>query len=212
MSASVPYSERDLAESVATFAEKITPAMDRWNYCFSRATHPHRDKYGDRRLLNIRTIPVCARLLGRDKGHVQSALGRIMHGGLDGAVECVRGMFDKYQGAIKGFHPDQYFHVGPMQAWQVGHLYFARIVNHPHVVKIGFSRRVRERLEDIASKSKANIVLRPGELRVGTLADEHWWHKNWESYRISGEWFFDPRMSERTLPAFLAPVEQAEAA
>lgn len=210
--ASVPYSESQLAESAASFAEKITPAKERWNYCFLRATYPHCDKYGDRRLLNLRTIPVCARVLGRDNWHVQSAIGRIMNHGYDGAVEFVQGLFDRHNGCIPSFHPDRYFDAGPMQAWHVGHLYFARVISHPHVVKIGFSRRVRDRLADIESKSKTKIEMRPGHIRAGTLADEHWWHKNWGNHRISGEWFFDPHMPDRTLPDFLSEHTQAEAA
>jgi hypothetical protein len=90
-----------------------------------------------------------------------------------------------------------------MEAWHVGHVYFARLEDHPHVVKVGFSRRVRERLEDIESKCKSRLVVNPKELRVGTMADEHWWHRNWKASHISGEWFFDPFTTERSLPAFL---------
>jgi hypothetical protein len=61
---------------------------------------------------------------------------------------------------------------------------------------------VADRLEDIESTVKQPLQL--DAVKVGTLADEHWWHKNWESLRISGEWFYLPRSNNRELPPFLA--------
>lgn len=204
--ARVPYSEQHLAESAAAFAEKITPAKARWQYCFDRASYKSRHRItGEPTVyLNDRTFPVVDRITGCIRGGAGYRLGKIKRLGLEGAIAWDEG--------YKHIVTKPLLHVGPMQAWNVGHLYFARCVDHPHVVKIGFSRRVRARLDDIESKTKSKIEMRPGEIRVGTLADEHWWHKNWSDYRISGEWFFDPHMSDRSLPDFLRGDIQSVAA
>lgn len=192
----VPYSTAALAESAAAFAEKITPAKERWEYCFARAAFTsHHPRYGTRRCVNSRTIPVAARILGVSDSRVKLIFPRISRLGLEAAMEEA----SANPSVVFGDR----FAVGPLQAWHIGHLYFARVDSHPHVVKIGFSRRVRDRFEDIESKCKTKLSMRPGEIRVGTLADEHWWHKNWSDHRISGEWFFDPHMSDRSLPDFL---------
>jgi len=203
--ASVPYSEAELADSAAAFAEKITPAKERWEYCFDRASYKQTTRGGEvKTFLNERTFPVVDRITGCTRGGAGYRLGKIRRLGLDAALA--------WDWGYKHIVAKPLLDVGPMQAWNVGHLYFARCVSHPHVVKIGFSRRVRERLDDIESKIKARIELRHGESRVGTLADEHWWHKNWSDLRISGEWFFDPHMTDRSLPAFLDETVQARAA
>lgn len=206
--ASVPYSESQLAESAASFAEKITPAKARWGYCFERASYTYSSpRHGKSVCLNERTMPVCGRIVGWRASCARYRLGLIRRHGLDGAFEWAA---ERDHDRPDWLRPT--FFVDPMQAWHVGHLYFARVVSHPHVVKIGFSRRVRARLDDIESKAKAKIEMRPGEIRVGTLADEHWWHKNWDNYRISGEWFFDPHMQDRSLPAFLIDAAEKVAA
>ena len=200
---SVPYSDAFFAESAAKFADNITPAKMRWEYSFQACTFIKPDSVvGPYRAINMRTVPVAARLLGVSNSRIKLNFFRLGTMGYDDAVEASR----KRLSIVR-----DWFAVGPMQAWLVGHIYFARLIDHPHVVKIGFSRRVRERLDDIESRVKAKIELRKGELRVGTLADEHWWHKNWEKFNISGEWFFDPHMSDRSLPAFLTK-QDAEAA
>ena len=202
----VPYSEANLAESVAAFAEKITPAKERWQYCFDRASYKSRHRItGEPTVyLNERTFPVVDRITGCLRGGAGYRLGKIKRLGVEGAIAWDEG----YNHVVT----KPLLHVGPMQAWHVGHLYFARVDSHPHVVKIGFSRRVRDRFEDIESKCKTKLSMRHGEIRVGTMADEHWWHKNWGSHRIEGEWFFDPHMSDRTLPDFLAHCAKKEAA
>lgn len=200
----IPYKSDDLAASLNTFATRIEPAAERWQYCFDRATYKSRDGLW----INQRTLPVCGRIIGRlSPSSVAFRLGKIKRLGWDGALEWA-----KQWDADKPDWFPQTFAVGPLQQWHIGHLYFARVVSHPHVVKIGFSRRVRERFEDIESKCKTKLFMRPRDIRVGTLADEHWWHKNWAARRISGEWFFDPHTSDRSLPDFLAKHAQAEAA
>lgn len=200
--AAIPYSEQHLAENAAAFAATITPAKERWEYCAARATYESRLGYGI--CVNDRTIPVVARILGTSAGRAKLNLQRLRRK----SFEDARAEANAFAFELIGDR----FAVGPMQAWHVGHLYFARVVSHPHVVKIGFSRRVRARLDDIESKVKSKIEMRPGEIRVGTLADEHWWHKNWSDHRISGEWFFDPHMSDRSLPDFLREDTQSVAA
>lgn len=196
----IPYTADQLAESAATFAEKITPAKERWEYCFARASYG----YGDGRCINGRTVPVIARILGNSELRVKLNLRRLMLRNFDEAREEA----NSRPSIILGDR----FAVGPMQAWHVGHLYFARVRSHPHVVKIGFSRRLHDRFDDIASKAKVKLYMEPGEIRAGTLADEHWWHRDWRKFRISGEWFFDPHMPARTLPNFLAEQTQEVAA
>lgn len=200
------FAERDstLAQAAADFAGKITPCRERWQYCFDSASFLFTTNRGyDVITLSTRTLPVCERILGIRKGSAALRMASLRDYGFDGAEERAAG-WDWYEGP--------YFTVGPMEAWHVGHVYFARLVNHPHVVKVGFSRRVRERLENVESKCKARIVLNPAELRVGTMADEHWWHRHWKATHISGEWFFDPAMTDRSLPAFLTPKRALEAA
>lgn len=191
-----PHSREQLAESIAAFAEKITPARARWAYCFSKASYiDDSPRFGRRVVLSARTLPVCDRIAGGRNGGAKFRLEKIRKLGLDGAFE--------WDANYDHIATKPWFWVGPMQAWNVGHLYFARVVSHPHVVKIGFSRRVRERFEDIETKVKAKLVTCADDICAGTLADEHWWHNNWSKTNISGEWFFDPHMTDRSLPEFL---------
>lgn len=200
---SVPYKDADLTDSVAWFAEKITPAKERWEYCLTRASYTYvSKKYGPSESINGRTIPVVSRILGVNETRVKLCFMQLGRMGFEEAREHCK---SRRSYSLLG----DWFAVGPLQAWQIGHLYFARVKTHPHVVKIGFSRRVRQRIDDIESKVKADLFVEKGQLRVGTLADEHWWHKNWREFNISGEWFFDPHMSDRTLPAFLMKQEEA---
>lgn len=201
----LPYSPAVLAQEAADFAAKITPCRERWEYCLDRASYVYMNRYyGEMVGLHQRTLPVCDRILGVYPGCAQHRLAKLAALGFDGAEEWA-----KSRPVLSGV---PFFKVGPMEAWHVGHVYFARLKSHPHVVKIGFSRRVRERLDDIESKCGSLIFVEPGELRVGTLADEHWWHHNWRATRISGEWFFDPFTMDRTLPAFLDRKPAMEAA
>lgn len=192
---SLPFRESDLADEVNAFAAKIEPAKDRWLYCLDRASYQKVHRGSEYVCLNERTMPVCDRIIGCYKGTASSRLAKIKEFGWDGAQEWVAGRTWLAQ--------RPYFYVGPMQAWHVGHVYFAAVESHPHVVKIGFSRRVRERLEDIESQHKTKLFVPRDHLFVGTMADEHWWHRERKAHHISGEWFLHPEAESRELPDFL---------
>lgn len=181
-----------LAHAISDFAELMTPAKARWEYALSRTTYKWQSpRTGEISLqFNARTLPVVARFLGASVPMASLRLRRIRDNG--------------FEDAAKWFTwEDDPMAVGPMEPWQIGHVYFAKVRGFPHVAKVGFSRRVRERIEDIESKAKAHLVV--DTLKVGTLADEHWWHHNWRSLHIAGEWFYWPKSTERSLPAFLQP-------
>lgn len=200
---SLPYRDTDLAIEVNQFAESLTPAEGRWMYCLGRVRHfVHVD--GVRKpQFDERTSKVCDRIIGRSCHYSFRLLHDI---GWEGAV--ARDTEQRERLNITMLPPR--YSVGPLQPWHIGHVYFARVASHPHVLKIGFSRRVRDRLEDIESKCKVSLDVPKGHLKVGTLADEHWWHRDWKATRITGEWFFDHKSTDRTLPAFLqTQIERA---
>jgi hypothetical protein len=98
--------------------------------------------------------------------------------------------------------------VGPLPAWAVGHVYVLRVASHPDVAKVGFSRRVMERIDDIRAKAKTALELE--SVHAGTLLDEQKWHRRLASSHIVGEWFWHPGATDRSLPAFLADHFAAE--
>lgn len=191
-------SNSELAEQVADFAANMTPADDRWGYAFRAGTYRVNDKYGVRRNLVLKAMPAISRFIGA--GDAQLPLGRLMQA--DGSVEGARASYTSPY-----FRERDPYAVGLMEPWQIGHVYFARVKSAPHIVKVGFSRRVRDRIEDIESKNRTRLDV--FAVKVGTLADEHWWHNDWRSLRIAGEWFFAPRSTDRTLPDFLQTQKQA---
>lgn len=198
-------SDDRLAQEVADFVGRITPCRERWEYCLDRASFRFTSVYlGETVGLNQRALPVCDRIVGIHRGGAAIRLRQMLSLGYEGAEEWAR--------SRKAFADRPFFRVGPMEPWLVGHVYFARLAKYPHIVKVGFSRRVRARLDEIESKCGHLVEVRPGEFRVGTMADEHWWHHNWRATRISGEWFFDPFTTDRTLPAFLSRKPVLEAA
>lgn len=198
----VPYSESDLAVQVNDAALVLQPAESRWLYCLNRASFQYTDRQGlEWPSLDARMMPVCDRITGCHPGGSALRLRWLRDFGWEGA-----------QDRASSFrrHSDRpFFHVGPMQPWHLGHVYLARVHSHPHVVKIGFSRRVRDRLEDIESKCVTKLFIRPGELLVGTLADEHWWHRTYAANRICGEWFLDGESRDSELPHFLSAEMEA---
>lgn len=195
-------SSSELAEQVAAFAAKITPADDRWEYAYRSAAYLHTWKGRTSVCFHDKSTQALARILGRNSRSVQRRLSAMAS---HGSVAAARAY---YKEILKGPSSNRdFFEVPPLEPWHLGHVYFARLADKPHVVKIGFSRRLRDRIEDIESKCRVRI----GDVvaRVGTMSDEAWWHYNFRSTRIDGEWFFDPKMTDRTLPAFLATSEAA---
>jgi hypothetical protein len=191
----------ELAAQVLAFAEQAAPAKTRWEYALSRSSYVFRSPRDghEHTCLNKRTIPVVARFLGVPVGRANLRLRTMRREGSFAAAEAWMARTPIIANP---------FAVGPIEPWQIGHVYFAGVADAPHVLKIGFSRRVGDRIADI--EAKVNRRLNVVAVKVGTLADEHWWHHDWRHHRISGEWFFDPRADERTVPNFLqAAVAEA---
>lgn len=177
--------DADMTAEVLAFAARIEPQNARWGYCLRSGTYLAPGiGGGDWFYLNRKSFPVCARILGIPTWRAQSTMGRLLN------------FPDKVKpGALA---------VGPLQPWLIGHVYFARLRRFQHIMKIGFSRRVHERLSDLERQTGEEFA-RPIATRVGTALDEQWRHRHWQEHRISGEWFFDPQMADRTLPSFLQP-------
>lgn len=204
----VPFTDAQLTEQAHQFAARIEPARQRWEYCLSASHYKWRNRHGVISLQpNPKSVSTAAGILGRRKYWAESGMRRIRDLGYDGALA--------WHADARAQHPGFYeltgdpFEVGPLKAWSIGHVYFARPADFPHIVKIGFSRRVHERLDDIESANRARLIVRDGELKVGTLLDEQWWHRNWRNFNIAGEWFFDPHMADRTMPSFLQAMAEA---
>lgn len=169
------------ADEVARFAAGLTLADRRWTYCHGLVVHS--DGFFDKSAMGS-----CQRFLGTGYNIEWRIRQMTKHGGVAGA----RARFT---------HIDMY-DVGAMEPWQIGHVYFARLVKFPWVMKIGFSRRVDRRLAEVESKSGERVIFCGAE--VGIKALENWHHREAHANRISGEWFFDSAYAERDLPAFLA--------
>lgn len=183
------FNKDALAEQCSKFVEQVSPCDQRWAYCYDRATYWHQYRNGKTaRVINRRSVQAVERITGSYGGLFR--LEKIAKIGLAEAL--------KYRFAASD---RPLLTVGVLEPWHVGHVYIARLADHPHIMKIGFSRRVRERLEDVQHKAKAKLLL--PYLQAGTLLDEHWWHKRYEAFRISGEWFFDPDKADRSVPSFL---------
>lgn len=199
--ATLGLSNLEIAEQAKAFAASIEGAEPRWLYCLSRVKQRYEGKTGVYRELAQRTIKASERVLGAGCYPSGIRYQRLEHLGFaEARAEALR--------RVTARDP---YKVGPLESWHVGHVYFASVASHPHVLKIGFSRRVRNRLDDIESEHKVRLAVPAHHLKVGTMLDEHWWHAEWRTFNIAGEWFFDPRMTERTLPAFLQDMK-AEAA
>lgn len=190
-----------LAQEVADFAAKITPADQRWAYAYRAATGRPFDPNDPEPSLVGKAARALGRVMGVDPNGVSLRLfSMYRYGSMAGARA--------YYSERPYWRNNDFFAVGQLEPWHIGHVYFARLRSYPHVAKVGFTRRLHERLDDIESKAKADV----GEVitRVGTMADEAWWHHEWRNQVIDGEWFYWPRSTERALPLFLA--QKAEAA
>jgi hypothetical protein len=188
-----------LATQIGDFAKRIEPAEARWSYCLERRQYTHRFRSGEvGQCIRETGTEACNRILGTrlNPSSLRLRLGLLHREGYAAAHEH----YTRYGG--NGLS------VGPLEAWNIGHVYFLRLSKHPHIFKIGFSRRLADRIDDIRSKTGAGMVVHA--VRVGTLLDEQWWHQNWRNHRISGEWFFEPASADRSRPDFL--VEQKQAA
>lgn len=192
----------ELAEQVANFATKITPADERWAYGYRSAAYLHTWKGRTSVCFHEKSARALSRILGRDARSVQRRLSMIAD---HGSVDAARAYRLKLLNGL-GIDRDP-FDVPALEPWHLGHVYFARLADKPHVLKVGFTRRLHDRIEDIESKCRVRF----GDVvtRVGTMSDEAWWHHHLKETCISGEWFFDPEMSERTLPDFLVKSEAA---
>jgi hypothetical protein len=206
--ARVPFTEAELTEQARQFAASIEAPRARWEYCLAASHFKYRNRRGEIVLCpNPRSVPTAVSILGRRKYWVDSGFRRLREHGYDGALAIEAEHRAKYP-CMRALTGDM-FDVGPLKAWSIGHVYFARVDGFPHVMKIGFSRRVHARLDDIESANRTRLIVRPGHLKVGTLLNEHWWHRDWQKFCIAGEWFFDPSMTDRTLPDFLRAMAEA---
>jgi len=189
-------SRADLADEVAAFAERHAPAEARWLYALKTGSKIT----AEGRRYVLKAMPSLSRFLGyHTPSMLPSHLSRIEEWGVDGARKVLQ--------ARSAFWRDHDpYSVCAIEPYQIGHVYFARLTAMPHVAKVGFSRRVHQRLDEIESKAGHLTI---DTLLVGTMADEHWWHDNWKSLHISGEWFFWPRSIDRSLPPFLAQQREA---
>lgn len=190
------HTRAELAEQVAGFVSRITPTDARWQYAMEACTYEYKGEPN--------FCDTAARAVGRIVGHdLRGVSLRLMTIRKHGSIGAAREWFA--QRPFWGSH-DPYA-VPALEPWHIGHVYFARLYKYPHLFKVGFTRRLHERIEDIESKSKVQI----GEVRtlVGTMADEALWHRKLRDTRVSGEWFFDPLKSERGLPDFLVKSEAA---
>lgn len=178
-------------EQVLKFAAEHEEAKPRWLYC--RSVLRHRDQLTDRWSYDERGLASCERFLKISAKYKLRMLRNQTFEEVDDRLRRFGG---------KGLT------VGPVEPWQVGHVYFARLASHPHVVKVGFSRRVADRLDDL--QRIAGCPLNFWTAQPGIRALEAWWHRDWHRFRINGEWFFDPQSADRSLPAFLV-AEKATA-
>lgn len=196
-------SRAQLASEVEAFADKIADRDPRWLYAYSACAH--RFKWPRTGRIEVGFYEKSARAVGRilalDAAAVQRRLAYIKTcGTVDAAWEALKA--DCRHTTPIGFE------VPTLERWNLGHVYFARLRKQPQIVKIGFSRRLHDRLEDIEASTQSSF----GEVavRVGTMADEYLWHRKLRDHQIDGEWFFDPAMAACELPPFL--TKQAEAA
>lgn len=92
---------------------------------------------------------------------------------------------------------------GPLPEDAYGHVYFARVQEFPHVIKIGFSRNPESRMKQLQRETgQAHLV---EKTLPGTKVDEAIAHIAFFKTHIVREWFFDPKQDDRTPPPFLPP-------
>lgn len=190
-----PRTDDELTAEAAAFAAEHEPASKRWGYVVARMQKALTLRSG-KTVTGLRKggADACIKFLGVHL--TEDGLRRRLLRHLDMGFKKADEWFSRYGG--NGLA------VGPVRAWTVGHVYVLRVASHPDVMKIGFSRRVLERVADLRSKTGTKLDV--AAVTVGTLMDEHWWHDKWSDHRISGEWFFHPHAEDRSLPDFLKAV------
>lgn len=93
------------------------------------------------------------------------------------------------------------FEDGPIDPTLIGNVYFARVVSHPHIIKIGISKDLKRRMSQLKSETgEEHEVFASFE---GTLVDECCAQFAMERNWIVREWFFDPQYEDRTPPKWL---------
>lgn len=93
--------------------------------------------------------------------------------------------------------------IGPLDESLLGYVYFARCVEAPHVIKIGFSREPEKRLKRVEKIYGTKIDLF-GSYPGAELAEELEHKEHWP-LRCAHEFYFDSESSNRETPAFLKP-------
>lgn len=180
-----------IAQDIERFTAAHTEAKARWLYCLARMEVSGVTRRGDAYTsVTEKGAAAASRLInrGQTNASVLFWLRSIQRSG--------------FEVVAQSDSPNPRLTVGPLPAWCVGHVYFLRVATHPHVLKIGFSRRVSDRVADLQSKAKCRLEL--DSAHVGTQLDEQHWHRRLKDEHITGEWFFDPTMGDKTLPSFLA--------
>jgi hypothetical protein len=174
------------ATEIADFASSIEPWRERWLYAAERVGPTF---WGSSRSPS-RALHAAATMLGESPDLVRSRINAVRRFGFEGAREHVRRL-----------NPSRDLGMCPLDRRLVGHVYFARSVDHSHVVKIGFSTQIETRISRVAALYGTQLAV--FRTVVGTRIDEQWWHRDWQFHRIAHEWFFDPHSSCRIVPDFL---------
>jgi hypothetical protein len=83
-----------------------------------------------------------------------------------------------------------------------GYVYSARMVDYPHIIKIGFSRQPEIREKQLSYEAKSPVRMETVEL--GTLFEEAYRLLVSGRQQINSEWYFDPSLPVTSMPDFLS--------
>lgn len=177
------------ATELDAFTASIDPAAARLRYCLDRSVPIFNDRAWS---ADGKSAYMAATILGIERDQSHTLLGRAHFKGVERALS---------------YHVEDPFfskiEVGPLSKRALGWVYFAKSVNYPHVLKIGFSASVDKRLPQVS-----RIYGEPIELvraYAGTKMDERQEHvRRWRD-NCAHEWFFDPESACREIPPFLLP-------
>jgi hypothetical protein len=97
---------------------------------------------------------------------------------------------------------DRYMAAVPTVEQFCGYVYTARLVDHPHIIKIGFSTQpaIREKQLGYAAKTRVEMEA----VVPGTLFEEAYRLLVMGRHQINSEWFFAPGMPVTSMPEFLS--------